>query len=327
MNRIQSAEPAGVQQEEREYPYFDMYSEDGSNIAFEYWADSRSVGLHRHGYYELLFVAQGSCRHLYNHSETLLIQGDAVVVAAHQPHGFSIHGTTRIYNCQFRLDALETAVIEELQAEDSLWEIMNGSNYEDVRIWEDLRREREKYYQDGQLPDSYELNSTKQGVIHLSPKEFSFIHTALQHAIDEQETPERFGPVIKRIYLEMILLELKKAKIRQNQKYHVCSGSNQKIIAEVLLYIEEHLDETLDFHAIAQHYAFSLNYFRKIFKDVTGLSPVAYVNRLRIVRACEYMQKDDLTIHEAAERVGIYDLNYFSRMFKKVMGCTPSTLS
>lgn len=82
--------------------------------------------------------------------------------------------------------------------------------------------------------------------------------------------------------------------------------------------------ENLDFKETADKYSFSQNYFRKIFRDVTGFSPVSYVNRLRVVRACEYIQKEHLNVGEAAARVGIYDLNYFSRLFKKIMGMSPT---
>ncbi len=307
-----------------EYPYFDMYSKDDSNIAFERWTDCRSVGMHQHGYYELLFVGRGSCRHMYNGTETLLIQGDAVIVTEHQPHGFSLHGETLIYNCQFQLDSLEQIVAEELRTGEPFLNICDVCQQEDVQTWQDRLNERENYYQDSQLHVGYELNSNKQGVIHLSPMEFSFVNSVLQHGIEEQESPGSFHALMKQKYLEVILLELKKAMMRQNEKYRVCSKANQKIIAEVLMYIEKHLDETLDFNVVAQEYSFSPNHFRKLFKEITGLSPVSYINRLRIVRACEYMQKDKMTIHEAAEKVGIYDFNYFSRLFKKIMGCSPS---
>ena len=95
-------------------------------------------------------------------------------------------------------------------------------------------------------------------------------------------------------------------------------------MAEVLLYIDAHLTEQLDFEELAAKYAFSLNYFRKLFRDVTGFSPVNYLNRLRIVRSCEYIQHENLSVGEAAERVGIYDANYFSRLFKKIMGMSPT---
>ena len=228
-----------------------------------------------------------------------------------------------IYNCQFQLDALSSDVVQRLQEGASLLET-DASPYADVQIWETMLRglEKEAFYKKEQLRMGYELNSSKQGVLHLQPSEFAFIGAVLQRCLGEDA-----DALLLRRYMEIILLELKKGQNRQNQKYMQCSSANQKTIAAVLMYIEEHLDESLDFNDVAQQYSFSPNYFRKLFKDVTGLSPVAYVNRLRIVRACEYMQKDGMSIQEAAQRVGIYDLNYFSRLFKKIMGCTPRKMS
>lgn len=307
---------------EQNYPYFDMYEGNTAGIAFERWSDSRSVGMHSHTFYELLLVGRGSCRHMYRDTETLLIQGDAVIVSRNHPHGFSIRGETVIYNCQFRLDALSTDVTDCLRKSPSLLEPSYADD-DDVKIWENTLQEQEKqaFYHKEQLRLGYELNSSKQGVIHLNPSELAFIHAVLQHCLDEE-----MDALLQQRYMEIILLQLKKGLSRQNEKYIQCSGANQKVIASVLVYIEEHLDDTLDFNEIAQKCSFSPNYFRKIFRDVTGLAPVAYVNRLRIVRACEYMQKDGMSIRDAAEQVGIYDLNYFSRMFKKIMGCSPSKM-
>lgn len=308
------------------YPYFDMYSRDGSNISFERWTDSRSVDMHRHEYYELLFVGQGSCRHMYNSTETLLIQGDVVIVAAHRAHGFSLSGQTLIYNCQFLLDSLDERVVQALREYETFAEDSGCVKDEDLHNENTLLTERETFYHHGQLRIGYELNSSKQGVVHLNPVEIPFVKSVLQHGVDAQEFPEKISLLMKQRYLELFLLELTKAMGRQNQIYTVCSKSNQKAIADVLMLIEEHLDETFDFNEVARQYSFSPNYFRKIFKDITGFSPITYVNRLRIVRACEYIQKDDMPIREAAERVGIYDLNYFSRLFKKIMGCAPSKM-
>lgn len=303
------------------YPYFDMYEGNTAGIAFERWSDSRSVDMHSHTFYELLLVGRGSCRHMYQDTETLLIQGDAVIVSRNHPHGFSIRGETVIYNCQFRLDALSEEVMHHLQKAPYLLE--PDRTTEEERGWERALQEREKeaFYHKEQLRMGYELNSSKQGVIHLDPSEFAFLHSVLQHSLNEEA-----DALLYQRYMELILLQLKKGLSRQNQKYIQCSGANQKAIAAVLVYIEEHLDETMDFNVIAQQCSFSPNYFRKLFRDVTGLAPVAYVNRLRIVRACEYMQKNGMSIRDAAEQVGMYDLNYFSRMFKKIMGCSPSKM-
>ena len=97
-------------------------------------------------------------------------------------------------------------------------------------------------------------------------------------------------------------------------------------VADILLFMEENLTEPLDFDSLAEQFGFSVNYLRKLFRDATGLSPVKYLNRLRITRACAYMQQEHLSAREAAERVGFVDMNYFSRTFKQVMGCSPSRI-
>lgn len=116
------------------------------------------------------------------------------------------------------------------------------------------------------------MNSSKQGVIHLSPDEFAYILKLLRHVIQEEneEGPD-FWMVLKKKYMEMILLELQLAQARQNQIYAICSKENQMAISEVIINMEKNLTENIDFDRLARRYGFSTNYFRKIFKDVTGL--------------------------------------------------------
>jgi AraC family L-rhamnose operon regulatory protein RhaS len=301
---------------------------DNSNIVFEEWNDHYSVNMHRHHFYELLIVAHGSCRHMYRETETLLIPGDAVIVKKDEAHGFNLSGETRIYNCQFRMYVLDVKMIQMLNEQIGLTEPEERLNHEEALEWENALKDKEKeeYLQSGQLPAGYELNSNKQGVVHLSPSEFAFVNSVFQHGIEVQQKPTPTDELLKQKYLEVILLELKKTMERQNRKYQACTKGNQEAVAAALVYIENHLDEQLDFNVIAQNHGFSPNYFRKIFKDVTGFSTINYVNRLRVIRASEYIQEEKLSICEAAERVGIYDLNYFSRIFKKHMGCSPSKI-
>ena len=132
--------------------------------------------------------------------------------------------------------------------------------------------------------------------------------------------------LLRRKYVEIILVEAQKAQHHQNRKYADCSAGSQRVIAEVLSDIENNLAEPFDIAEAAQKYAFSPNYLRKLFKDFTGVSPIQYINRLRMIRACEGLESRRMSIKEAAEYVGIYDLNYFSRLFKKIIGCSPNKI-
>ncbi len=319
-----------------EYPYFDFYSKNGSDISFEVWTDTRGVGLHKHEYYEILLVSSGSCRHIYKNVETLLLPGDAVLISAHQEHGYSPNGKIEIYNCQFMTDSIEPDLLELLNAGESLFENLHISQKEILNVLEESFGNREEYYKEGLYNHTnYEVNSNKQGVIHLSPAEVTFVKTMLDNGLEAHkrlgreenlDDSQKLDGMMQKKSLEMILLYLKKAQNRQNQQYMIHSKANQRAIAGVLHYIDQHLGEKMDFNQVAEMCSFTPNYFRKIFKDVTGFSPVNYVNRMRIMRASEYIQKGKMPIKKAAEMVGIYDLNYFSRLFKKIMGFAPSKL-
>ena len=87
--------------------------------------------------------------------------------------------------------------------------------------------------------------------------------------------------------------------------------------------MENHVEEITSSTEIAEKLYLSPAYFRSLFKDITGMTPTNYLNRLRVIRSLEYLEREDLSIAEAAGRVGIYDSNYYSRLFKKTMGYSP----
>ena len=68
----------------------------------------------------------------------------------------------------------------------------------------------------------------------------------------------------------------------------------------------------------------SPTHFRRLFHRLTGRSPTAYRNLLRIQYACRLLENPDCRISEAAEQLGFDSLYYFSRVFRAEMGKSPS---
>jgi AraC-like DNA-binding protein/quercetin dioxygenase-like cupin family protein len=266
--------------------YIDFYLSDGSNIAVEHVNLSQSCGLHKHDYYELFFVERGSCTHEFDKKETLLIPGDSFLVPAHESHSFTLHKTASIFNCQFYPEKIENPEI-------------------------DVQKFGKRLYQDD-TTEHYQANINKQGIIHLEPNEMTFVLSIVKTMLDEQNRGDSYFREIKKLYLEIILINLKRVADRQFKNYLLYPKRNQSEILEILAFIEKNITEEIDFVTISRQKGYSPNHFRKIFKDFTGLSPVEYVNRLRIVKACGYLQNSDLNIGEIAESVGIYDPNYFT---------------
>lgn len=64
-------------------------------------------------------------------------------------------------------------------------------------------------------------------------------------------------------------------------------------------------------------------YFRKIFTECFGISPITYLHKLRIKKAKEILKSDYESIADIAEFLGYPDVYDFSRTFKKHVGISP----
>lgn len=68
------------------------------------------------------------------------------------------------------------------------------------------------------------------------------------------------------------------------------------------------------------------DYIRKLFRKESGMTPVSYLNGLRIEHAKRILKQQSLTgysISEVAHMCGFYDPRYFSRLFKQYTNQSP----
>lgn len=81
--------------------------------------------------------------------------------------------------------------------------------------------------------------------------------------------------------------------------------------------------EELTVDEIARRVGLDRSYFSVLFKEETGMTPHAYLNQIRIKRACTLMLETNLSLSDIAAQVGL-EMTSFSRMFKREMGESPS---
>lgn len=88
-------------------------------------------------------------------------------------------------------------------------------------------------------------------------------------------------------------------------------------------YINSHFTEQFSIPQLAKRCALSESVYRRRFRQLTGLSPVQYINRLKIEKACQLLQGGDISHQQISEFLNFYSVSYFYRVFKAVTGKTP----
>lgn len=66
-------------------------------------------------------------------------------------------------------------------------------------------------------------------------------------------------------------------------------------------------------------------YFRKLFCEYMGMSPIDYRNDIRLTNARNKLQSGEYNVSEAAYESGFTNLSFFIRLYKKKYGHTPKS--
>ena len=59
------------------------------------------------------------------------------------------------------------------------------------------------------------------------------------------------------------------------------------------------------------------------FSKAFGMTPMRYLNKLRLDHAAELLASSNLSISEIARQCGFEDSNYFTRAFRRKFGTAP----
>ncbi len=64
-------------------------------------------------------------------------------------------------------------------------------------------------------------------------------------------------------------------------------------------------------------------YFRRIFKEKFGISPIEYKNLLRMKKAKQYLDYGEISINEISDSLGYATVSHFIKQFKTFYGLSP----
>lgn len=118
--------------------------------------------------------------------------------------------------------------------------------------------------------------------------------------------------------------------ILRNHQYTVVSEHSKRNLRRVrqlknvLALIREKYNTPLSLEDLAKACDMTPKYFCRFFSEMTGKTPIDYINYYRIECAAERLLYSQDSVTEVAFGCGFNDLSYFVKIFKRYKGTTPT---
>lgn len=267
--------------------------------------------LHRHEFYEILFLAGGSLLDQVGTEDLTLTAGDLVIMKPFVQHllkNREANPDVRAYCCSFMPQVVDSRIhgIEDVVNIDSA----------------------DKYFF---KPFLALANEDVPAVMFKVPKQF--IPTVEQTFMDLIQTSSVDSDAnAARAKCQFLLLlatisdyhrQVEERGEQGSSTVTVAASRHRKDLVKALDYIHSHISEQISLEDAAEMSDMSVSYFSVMIKQYTGMSFIHYLTSLRMDHACTLLRGTSMSIMDISHQVGFKDYSNFSKRFKSVVGQSP----
>lgn len=163
----------------------------------------------------------------------------------------------------------------------------------------------------------YSLNQTK--LIELTVFEAGEVKQLLRRMLYEQSQGEELSFIAMKVYLTELLLIL--LRIREEP---YMTDANVLRAERLRNYIDTHYFEIANADDISQKLGISTRHINTIFKDQYQITPIKYLNEVRMEAAKRLLMETDKDIASICFEVGLEAISTFYRRFKEYTNFSPN---
>ncbi len=166
-----------------------------------------------------------------------------------------------------------------------------------------------------------ELDGDNCPVRQLEPELLDKIVNYLELLHEELRQELRMNQVAARSLLELILVEILRAKPQvQGERLQKVSH----LVEETIKYIEMHALEDISLKDVAQAVGRSAAHLTTVIKQHTGATVQEWITGQRMTEARRLLLHSDELVEVVAERVGYSSVSHFHRLFRKAHSVSPA---
>lgn len=259
--------------------------------------DHKNVALHGHQFYEIVLVIEGTADHLTLEGVERIGPGSAMVVAPGQTHGYARCSKLGIINVYYLAEWF-LADIQALRSIEFLVPLFFASNL----------------YHQPPLPRIPHVVLDRDALAACRAE----LEDIGSHDADTD---------VPLLYLEACFLKFLIVVGQACARNGVSSllrpfrGEVRRGLAEIESLIATQREFSVA--QVARQAGLSTDHFTRLFKGVTGISPMEYFQKHRIHHVCRRLLNSEASITEIAHESGYSDAAHLGRYFKRYQGVTP----
>lgn len=244
---------------------------------------------HRHEFFEMSYVVDGSTEILLDHFRIKVKKGDFTIMNTNSMHTIDNSKPVTILNILVKQNCLKADYMKYILSNDIFctFFLKNAQNVSvpSFLYWKQVGSE------------------TMEQILSLMLEEYSQNQTMSDEIVKMQ-----LGTLLAMI-----------SRIQPIYGVPVEKG----ILIHVMQYIHKHLDSA-NLSELAQAMHYNTSYLSKRIKEETGKTFSELYQESRMQFAAELLQKTQMTLEAISARAGYYDISHFCRHFKKRYGFTPN---
>lgn len=138
-------------------------------------------------------------------------------------------------------------------------------------------------------------------------------HSKIERLMGREDTT---AIMERRLVLHEMLLELYQLQNDDGM------GRDRLLITMTAKFVEDNLSGAFEIAQLASYCGFSETHYRRLFKEITGSTPLEYITSKRISEAKKLLRQG-LAVKDVANRLGFSSEFYFRRVFREKVGIPP----
>ena len=257
-----------------------------------------SIGLHQNEFYEMDIVVAGKGTHVLAKQEIAVSPGYVCIIPPQMQHGYLNNENLNVFHALIRSAFLER-YFQELQSLPGFTLLFEISPY---------------------------IAKSNAGSIsfRMNEESFSEIVPDIDALVSLNNDPYK-GKHVHASARMLCLLAILSSKVYDAKRNIIqAQNPNTQIVLESIEYIRTNSEQDLSVEELVKRSNMSRSTYTRIFKELTGCMPRAFLLRCRVTNAKRLLSYTNMPMASIAQECGFFDSSHFIRIFTRQEGISPS---